>query len=64
MLLLPALSRYFATVSTSQINATTLRQALPDLVASAAFRVGQGIAIVAAFLEHLAAAEKQIAASA
>lgn len=64
IVLLPALSRYFSTVSTSQINATTLRQALPDLVASAAFRVGQGIAIVAAFLEHLAAAEKQIAASA
>jgi len=64
ILLLPALSRYFATVSTSQINATTLRQALPDLFASAAFRVGQGIAIVATFLEHLAAAEKQLSASA
>jgi hypothetical protein len=47
ILLLPALSRYFASVSTSDINAATLRQALPDLFASAAFRFGQGIAIVA-----------------
>ena len=64
ILLLPALSKYFATVSTSQISATTLRQALPDLFASAAFRVGQGIAIVATFLEHLAAAERQYAIAA
>ncbi len=64
VLLLPALSRYFASVPTSQISAATLRQALPDLFASAAFRVGQGIAIVASFLEHIAAAEKQFAASA
>jgi hypothetical protein len=64
MLLLPALSRYFAQTATSDINATTLRQALPDLTASAAFRVGQGIAIVAAFLQHIAAAAREIAKSA
>ena len=64
ILLLPALSRYFATTTTSDINAMTLRQALPDLFASAAFRVGQGIAIVAAFLEQIAAAERQLSASA
>lgn len=64
VLLLPALSRYFASVSTSDINATTLRHALPDLFASAAFRVGQGIAVVAAFLEHVAAAERQLSIAA
>jgi hypothetical protein len=63
-LLLPALSRYFSSVSTSDINGTTLRHALPDLYASARFQVGQGIAIVAAFLERIAAAERQFGVSA
>jgi hypothetical protein len=64
ILFLPVLSCYFAQTATSDINATTLRHALPDLFASAAFRVGQGIAIVAAFLEHIAAAERQFSTSA
>jgi len=64
IVLLPALSRYFASVTTSEINATTLRRALPDLFASAAFRVGQGIAIVAELLEHITAAERDLSTSA
>jgi len=64
ILLLPALSRYFAKTATSDINATTLRHALPDLFASAAFRIGRGIAVVAAFLQHIAAAAREIGASA
>ena len=64
IVLLPVLMQYFAAVKTPEISATTLRQALPDLIASAAFRVGQGIAIVAAFLEHIAAAEREISTAA
>ena len=64
VLMIPSLSLYFSKTATSEINATTLRQALPDLYASARFRVGQGIAIVAGFLQHIAAAAKQISVSA
>jgi hypothetical protein len=64
ILLLPALSLYFAQHARSEIRADTLRQALPDLVASARFLVGQGIAILPAWLEHIAAAAHEISASA
>ena len=64
ILFLPALSRYFAVMATSDIKATTLRRALPDLFAWAEFRVGQGIAIVAEFLDHIATAAHEISVSA
>lgn len=64
VLLLPALSRYFATVPTSGINATTLRHALPGLGASARVLAGRGIAVVAEFLNHIAQAARQIARAA
>ncbi len=68
MVLLPALTRYFASFTTDDLNeetfATTLRQAVPDLFASARFQVGQGIVIVAESLQHLVTAARQVAASA
>ncbi|OQA40257.1 MAG: Cytidylate kinase [Candidatus Omnitrophica bacterium ADurb.Bin314] len=68
LLLLPFLSRYFATVKTSDINnenlAVALRHALPELGASARVLAGRGIAIVAEFLNHLALAARQFAVSA
>jgi hypothetical protein len=64
VLLLPVLSRYFATHATSEISGETLRQALPDLFSSVRFLAGKGIAIVAEFLTHLAAAAHELSTSA
>lgn len=68
MILIPALTCYFASFKTDELSeetlATTLRQALPDLFASARFQAGKGIAIVAEALSYLVAAARQIAASA
>ncbi|MBN1687902.1 MAG: hypothetical protein JW893_02255, partial [Candidatus Omnitrophica bacterium] len=62
--LIPKLTQYFAMTATSEINAITLQQSIPDVAGGVVYRPGQGMHILTAFLDLVVLVEETFATSA